>query len=237
MSASMLPIVLLLIFCFGIDAARFTLQNKCSTTIWPGILAGATSTLLMNGGFELQPGATIDVDAPKGWSGRFWARQGCTFDQTGKGNCDTADCGGVLNCAGAGGNPPATLAEFTLDSPMDFYDVSLVDGYNLPISISPRGGSGDQCKNIGCVSDLNRSCPVGLQVVINGNVVACKSACMAFNTPEYCCTGAFSNPNTCKPTNYSRLFKASCPTAYSYAYDDPTSTFTCAGADYLISFC
>ena len=28
----------------------------------------------------------------------------------------TGDCGGVLKCAGAGGAPPATLAEFTLDS-------------------------------------------------------------------------------------------------------------------------
>ncbi|KAL2499336.1 Pathogenesis-related thaumatin superfamily protein [Abeliophyllum distichum] len=28
-----------------------------------------------------------------------------------------------------------------------------------------------------------------------------------------------------------------CPRAYSYAYDDKTSTFTCVGADYLITFC
>lgn len=32
------------------------------------------------------------------------------------------------------GVPPATLAEFTLsgDGNTDFYDISIVDGYNLP---------------------------------------------------------------------------------------------------------
>ncbi|MCI07889.1 thaumatin-like protein 1-like, partial [Trifolium medium] len=28
-----------------------------------------------------------------------------------------------------------------------------------------------------------------------------------------------------------------CPKAYSYAYDDASSTFTCSGADYSITFC
>ncbi|KAK8642353.1 hypothetical protein V6N13_011700 [Hibiscus sabdariffa] len=33
------------------------------------------------------------------------------------------------------------------------------------------------------------------------------------------------------------MFKAACPKSYSYAYDDATSTFTCTGADYTITFC
>ncbi|KHN40889.1 Thaumatin-like protein [Glycine soja] len=60
---------------------------------------------------------------------------------------------------------------------------------------------------------------------------------MAFNKPEYCCTGYFNSPKKCQPTSYSKVFKASCPQAYSYAYDDATSTFTCQGANYLIRFC
>ena len=83
----------------------------------------------MNGGFELKSHQTVIIDMPKGWSGRLWGRSGCTFDESGKVNCTTGDCGGRLECAGAGGAPPASLAEFTLDSPLDFYDVSLVDGY------------------------------------------------------------------------------------------------------------
>uniref|UniRef100_J3LCH0 Thaumatin-like protein n=1 Tax=Oryza brachyantha TaxID=4533 RepID=J3LCH0_ORYBR len=41
------------------------------------------------------------------------------------------------------------------------------------------------------------------------------------------------------PSPYSRFFKDACPRAYSYAYDDATSTFTCAGGDtsYDIVFC
>ncbi|XP_006438972.2 pathogenesis-related protein 5 [Citrus clementina] len=231
-----LPLLLALISFSGTDAAIFTLENKCKETIWPGILAGSGKPVLMNGGVRLNAGENIKIEAPKGWSGRFWPRTGCTFDQSGNGKCVTGDCGAKLNCNGAGGEPPVSLAEFTLDSPEDFYDVSLVDGYNVPMSIIPSGGTG-RCKSVSCVSDLNTKCPEDLQQKDTGRVVACKSACMAFNTPEYCCTGAFGGPNTCKPTNYSKIFKESCPDAYSYAYDDLTSTFTCKDANYTISFC
>ncbi|XP_066373155.1 thaumatin-like protein [Miscanthus floridulus] len=39
-------------------------------------------------------------------------------------------------------------------------------------------------------------------------VVGCKSACLAFGTDEYCCRGKFASPATCKPSGYSKLFKA-----------------------------
>ncbi|KAF2286432.1 hypothetical protein GH714_016890 [Hevea brasiliensis] len=181
-------------------------------------------------------GQSVNINAPQGWSGRIWARTGCSFDSSGRGKCITGDCGGILRCAGAGGKPQASLAEFTLDSPIDYYDVSLVDGFNLPFSILPSGGKVG-CKTTHCVSNLNRECPGNLQLKWNGQVVACKSACLAFGKPEYCCTGDYSSPQTCKPTNYSKVFKTACPTAYSYAYDDPSSTFTCKGANYWIRFC
>lgn len=68
-------------------------------------------------------------------------------------------------------------------------------------------------------------------------MIGCKSACDQFATPQYCCTEAYGSPTTCPPTQYSNAFKAACPTAYSYAYDDATSTFTCKGANYTITFC
>lgn len=225
---------LLHFFAFsGVDAAVFTLQNNCQNTIWAGILSGFGKPLLMNGGLELPANAKATVNAPPAWSGRFWGRTGCTFDASGKGSCATGDCGGVLECNGAGGQPPASLAEFTLDSPMDFYDVSLVDGFNIPISIAPS----NNCPQVTCTSDVNKVCPQELQVVSNGAVIACKSACLALNQPQYCCTGEFNSPTVCKPTSYSQVFKTACPTAYSYPYDDPSSTFTCQGADYTITFC
>ncbi|KAK4409512.1 Thaumatin-like protein 1 [Sesamum angolense] len=115
------------------------------------------------------------------------------------------------------------LAEFTLGTgSMDFYDVSLVDGYNLPLMVDVRGGSG-QCASTGCLEDLNQRCPAELRTEGGG---ACRSACDAFNTPEYCCKGEYGSPSTCKPSMYSQLFKNACPKSYSYAYDDATSTFT-----------
>ena len=115
----------------------------------------------------------------------------------------------------------------------DYYDVSLVDGYNLPMMVDAGGGSG-ACGSTGCIADLNQQCPNDLRV---GNRVGCKSACEAFQSPEYCCSGAYASPATCKPSVYSQMFKSACPKSYSYAYDDATSTFTCTGADYTITFC
>lgn len=116
--------------------------------------------------------------------------------------------------------------------------MSLVDGYNIPIAMTPYHGSGTNCLPAGCVSDLNRVCPAGLAVRGGGRVVGCRSACAAYGSPQYCCTGQFGGPQTCKPTAYSKLFKQACPKAYSYAYDDPTSILTCApGTSYVVTFC
>uniref|UniRef100_A0A5B6YK31 Putative thaumatin-like protein 1b n=1 Tax=Davidia involucrata TaxID=16924 RepID=A0A5B6YK31_DAVIN len=224
-----------------VSSATFTMVNKCDHTVWPGILSNAGIAQLSTTGFALQKGESKTITAPSSWGGRFWGRTLCTEDSTGKFTCVTGDCGsGELDCAGRGAVPPATLAEFTLDgdSGLDFYDVSLVDGYNLPMLVIPQGGTGRNCSTTGCVVDLNGACPSELKVTsTDGKNVACKSACEAFGQPQYCCSGAYNTPATCKPSSYSQLFKSACPHAYSYAYDDGTSTFTCAGADYLITFC
>ncbi|CAA7042695.1 unnamed protein product [Microthlaspi erraticum] len=227
----------------SVSATVFMVQNNCPYNVWPATFSG-NGNALGEGGFQLAPRESkqLTLNASPGWTGRFWPRTGCNFDSSGKGRCVTGDCGGVLKCT-ATGVPPATLAEFTIqgDTGKDFYDLSLVDGYNVKMGIKPEGGSGD-CKYTGCVADLNADCPHELQVTDpnsngNENVAACKSACAAFNNEGYCCTGANSTAATCSPTDYSKRFKKACPTAYSYAYDDATSTFTCSGANYLITFC
>ncbi|XP_022145284.1 thaumatin-like protein 1b [Momordica charantia] len=223
----------LLLISHGASGAKFTFVNKCDFTVWPGILSGAGSLKLDTTGFELRRGGSRSFQAPAGWSGRFWGRTDCNFDGAGRGVCVTGDCGsGEIECNGAGAAPPATLAEFTLGS-TDFYDVSLVDGYNLPMIVEGTGGTG-ACGSTGCVTDLNRQCPTELKAENGG---ACRSACEKFGTAEYCCSGAYGSPATCKPSKYSEIFKSACPRSYSYAYDDATSTFTCSGADYTVTFC
>ncbi|KAH6789200.1 THAUMATIN-LIKE PROTEIN 1 [Perilla frutescens var. frutescens] len=230
--------LMILAMAKGSLGATFTLVNRCDYTVWPGILSNAGSSGLDTTGFQLPPSTTRSFPAQTGWSGRFWGRTGCSFDPTtGQGSCATGDCGSnQMECNGAGAAPPATLAEFTIGSsanPQDFYDVSLVDGYNLPMIIEAVGGSG-ACGSTGCVADLNRMCPNELRA---GGGQGCKSACEAFGTPEYCCSGEHGSPATCRPSAYSEMFKNACPRSYSYAYDDATSTFTCSGADYTITFC
>ncbi|XP_054796403.1 pathogenesis-related thaumatin-like protein 3.5 isoform X1 [Prosopis cineraria] len=226
----------------GVISTTFTIVNKCEYTVWPGILSNAGVTPLSITGFVLQTGESKTISAPTSWGGRFWGRTLCSQDSSGKLSCVTGDCSsGKVECAGNGATPPATLAEFTLngDGGLDFFDVSLVDGYNVPMLVVPQGGSGDNCSSTGCVVDLNGACPSELKVTnVDGKQgVACKSACEAFGSPQYCCSGAYATPDTCKPSSYSGIFKSACPRAYSYAYDDKTSTFTCAAADYSIIFC
>ncbi|KAL9296324.1 hypothetical protein ACSQ67_022220 [Phaseolus vulgaris] len=232
---SCLTLIALLFTPSGVMGATFTFVNRCEYTVWPGILANAGSPPLQSTGFELPKDTSRAFQASTGWSGRFWARTGCTFDGSGSGSCLTGDCGsGQVECNGAGAAPPATLAEFTLGTGgQDFYDVSLVDGYNLPMIVEGTGGSG-LCASTGCTSDLNQQCPAELRASEGS---ACKSACEAFGSPEYCCSGAYGSPATCRPSIYSEMFKAACPRSYSYAYDDATSTFTCSGADYTVTFC
>ena len=221
--------------------------NNCKQPVWVAI--GSKMPVPEGGGFKLDAGQTRTLTMPNGfWSGRFWGRTGCSFDGAGLGKCDTGDCGGHLSCGDVTGVKPATLAEITWSAGEpnpDFYDLSLVDGYNLPMAIAPLPGSHGRnpgasydCLTPSCVTDLNASCPAELRVTGGGGqVVGCLSACEKFQTDEFCCRNAHNQPETCPPFNFSKTFKAACPTAYSYAFDDATSTFTCKGEDYAIWFC
>lgn len=227
----------------------FTFVNNTSQTIWAGALGNSGQVAPGNGGWAMAPGATYSATVSDTWGGRFWGRTYCNFNSAGVGSCETGNCGNVLQCNGAGGAPPASLAEFTLGGSTgnDFYDVSFVDGFNVPMTITPIGGAQPTPGNIywcgvaGCGTDLNPNCPSALRTTdSSGRIIACKSACGAFNTDQYCCRGAFGTAATCNPNNwpvnYAAYFKSSCPSAYSYAYDDPTSTFQDKGANFKITF-
>lgn len=143
-------------------------------------------------------------------------------------------------CRGLGGAPPATLVQMTLGtatSNLHYYDVSLVDGFNLPVSVAPCGGSCGKCEVAACGADLNVLCPSTLAVRKGGKVVGCKSACLAARNDKYCCMGEFSSARKCKPTIFGHIFKAICPQAYSYPFDDSSGLKTCRSNQYIITFC
>ncbi|KAK9887276.1 hypothetical protein WA026_021585 [Henosepilachna vigintioctopunctata] len=122
--------ILLVSSLIGVKAVEFQIKNNLGGEIWVGILGNPGKEQLRNGGFKLAKGVQESVNAPDGWAGRVWAR---TYCDQGTNHCQTGDCGNKLECNGAGGNPPATLAEIRLqgNAGLDFYDVSLVDGFNV----------------------------------------------------------------------------------------------------------
>ncbi|KAM3422518.1 hypothetical protein BST61_g19 [Cercospora zeina] len=108
--------------------------NKCPDIIWPGIAENDGES---SDGFELAAGSNRTISVAADWKGRIWGRTNCTFPSGDNlpGNCLTGECG-AMKCRQAG-NPPATLAEFDMHGSADqaYYDISLVDGYNLPLAI------------------------------------------------------------------------------------------------------
>jgi len=212
-----------------------TFINQCNYTVWPALSSNGNANLSTTG-FVLRSGENSSVNVPVQWRGRIWGRTLCTTDSiTGNFSCVTGDCNsGKIACNG-GSSPPTALVEFSGFDGLDFYDVSLVDGFNLPVIVVPISSSGRKCESTGCVVDLNAVCPAELKVTRNGEVVACQNPCSAFQQDYFCCVG---NRSSCEPSVYSKIFKTACPQAYSYPFDDQTSTFTCSNpADYNVVFC
>ncbi|CAO2816233.1 unnamed protein product [Amaranthus hypochondriacus] len=220
------------------------ITNKCPFTIWPATAPNTGHPVIANGGFYLKPDQSSVVHAPWDWSGRLWARTGCNFNPknpnlTWAPACQTGDCDSRLECNGLIGKPPATLIELTLHTDKNapsFYDVSLVDGYNLPVSVT--NGRAHNCAIKSCLKDVKGICPLELQVKDGeGNVVGCKSACLAFDLDRFCCRNEYGDPQKCKPSLYSNLFKNACPSYVSYAFDSPSSLISCLVKELYVTLC
>ncbi|TFK94007.1 thaumatin-like protein [Polyporus arcularius HHB13444] len=237
-------------------ARTFTVYNQCPFTIWPAIFTDLNVGSAVpdhTTGWQQDAYQSVSFNVPNNWqAGRIWARRDCDFSTNpGPNSCLDGGCNGGLVCDPHTGTgvPPATVAEFTLglNGLPDNYDVSLVDGYNLPVRISNNKG----CPVADCPVDLGPNCPAEIQGPFdsNGFPVGCKSACEAglggdpANNPN-CCTGSHNTPATCPPSGvqYYSYFKQNCPNSYAYAYDESSGTalWTCdanLAADYTITFC
>ena len=224
-----------------------TFVNRMSQTIWVAAAPNAATPLAATG-WVLPAGQSVTITTPSNLNTRFWGRTGCVFNSAGVGHCQTGDCGGLFQCKGWG-TIPATLAEVNFDAwdSLDFYDVSMVDGSNLPMYINTTSSSGgtvdpissDGCVPAGCTKPV--VCPSILDVKVGSTVVGCISACARLDTDQLCCRGQYSSRAACNPTtwpvDYAAVFKRAEPYAYSYVDDDATSVFTCKGVcDYRITF-
>ncbi|KAI8992039.1 thaumatin [Mycotypha africana] len=203
-------------------------QNNCNKVVSVGVLT--------NGGggtdqtFDLTPSASNSFSKPDQWGGRVWGRYQCSGD-SGK---DPNSCGTP------GATNPASLAEFFFKGTggQDYYDISLVDGYNLPLSIEPSGGGPSNGYSCGAPKCDIGACADQFAVKdATGNVVSCMSDCSKTGSSADCCTGENAERGKCQAGQQAQTTKQKCPDAYSYAHDDQSSTFECAATGYTVKFC
>jgi hypothetical protein len=224
---------------FGKGTRFISVFNRMSKTIYVTFEAGTAPQLIS---FTLNSGKDTIIQLPNSWaSGQCYA----TYDKLYT-------------------KPFVTLAEWTLGASgaqySDFYDISLVDAFSLPMLMGPVVGtytkrSGNDiydCGAVRCTTDLIPICPA-IQQKKNaaGVCIACMSGCQtahANSWPQaridsFCCAGPNSVPATCPTYPIANWFKQQNPDAYSYAYDDNKSTWVCTpptadhyGPDYYIVF-
>jgi hypothetical protein len=161
----------------------------------------------------------LDFGPANRWpSGTIWASVG-------------GRCAAPGNPSAAADRNMANLAEFHLPgSGNDFYDLSNVDAYTIPLMINPtniaggRPRQGFQCGTPSCtISNIRGFCTGGNQLVQHPSG---SLTCRNVDGP-----GNVATPKT-------RRFKDACPTSYSYSKDDATSTYACSsGTDYEVVFC
>jgi hypothetical protein len=86
------------------------------------------------------------------------------------------------------------------------YDVSYIDGSNVPVTIRPifgtyKKGSGQyDCGIAGqCLKDLRTAADPSIRLMSNGKVIGTWAACSPItkNNPQYCCSDNHDKPETC----------------------------------------
>lgn len=243
-------------------ASPLSIKNSCSVPIWVQTQPNANMPPLSDGIVKLAPNASHSYNITGNWAGRFWPKTKC--DQNGN-NCATGQS--APPCPTGGCQPPAdTKVEFNFDDPgtnQSWYDISLVDGYSLPVEIVPRGVSSGSCVKTDCAVSFG-ACPqnetsVGdLRIQQGGATVGCFSPCKKWNWPTplglgkpetqqpglmLCCPTPPVSPTRCSAgpvatSQYVTMVHNNCPSAYSYAYDDDAGLHACPlNTGFDVTFC
>uniref|UniRef100_A0A0D9Y0K1 Osmotin-like protein n=1 Tax=Leersia perrieri TaxID=77586 RepID=A0A0D9Y0K1_9ORYZ len=131
------------------SATTLTIHNLCPHPVWPLITPNSGLPSISDNTARLDPNSLLSLPFPSSpWSGRVAARTGCDAAAS---TCET------------GSSPPSTVAQIAVHGGGSLdqaaYSVSLVDGFNVPMVISPQQGGAGQCPALGCAADLNCDCP------------------------------------------------------------------------------
>jgi hypothetical protein len=109
----------------------------------------------------------------------FWGRTGCSFDQEGRGACQTGDCGGFV-CPPSVNAFPKSATTFVLQR-------GFLEGYNVSLRVE-----GAACGAHECVADLGTCSPLSAVRDSCGTAIACEDTCDGDGAD--CCSGT---PSPC----------------------------------------
>ncbi|BGP19390.1 hypothetical protein JCM10213v2_007479 [Rhodosporidiobolus nylandii] len=243
-----LPSLLGVVATAGLVSAdrTFTVENNCGYTIWPAIFTSGGTAPSHPTGWEAKAGSSVSFSV---------AHSTLTLRLIGQPTIGMAACLRLYSSydmlnrrlqRGARMRDIWRDWQWNLNDSQDWYDVSGVDGADLPLSITNNVG----CPEPACTKDINTDCPAVLSVHNDeGDTVGCLSACAANldgNQADSgnCCSGSHDTPATCpkESVQYYDVFKSACPDMYAYAYDEASGSalWTCdhsKQADYTLTFC
>ncbi|PIA54957.1 hypothetical protein AQUCO_00901098v1, partial [Aquilegia coerulea] len=202
--------------------------NNCNYSVWQ-----SSNPDIGNELSEAPPGSVAIFETPVKWTGSIWFRTGCSLlssDENYK--CETGDCGTGKLCGGGQPTYPVTLVNFSIDQSSVTYEISLIHGFNIPISVMAEGA----CPTVDCTHDLIKDCPAELLFKNSqGSSVGCRNPCDAMKDPLYCCN---STDQGCQPNKFSDGFKQFCPNATIYPWDVNPPKSECMWANnYTITMC
>ncbi len=163
-----------------------------------------------------------------------------------------SDCGPQGTC-GTTGNPKFCTCTSSAHCPGS----APVCGLNQNVSGEQLCGTFAGCFNPNNACSIDATLPAPLDCPSNASLLSCTSpyggSCYTNGVGASCCgcpswspAGDCHNHNTTWQDDAEPLFAAlknACPTAYSFQYDDPTSTFNCQGTGettpvgYAVTFC
>jgi hypothetical protein len=215
--------------------------NECDQPIWAGASGEETPAGAFDAVSWLDPQACVAVTVREALSARAFGRTACTGDV----------------CAADGNAGRGTLVQLNLPlEGNDVYDVSLVDGFNVPMAMIPVATAyptSEPCRAASCAADLTVVCPEELLRYDEQDQVAyCASSCQAceacpdcndcadlaspacagcIELADFCCTG-----QACQANEYTMLWKSLCPDAITHPEDAGARSCT-QRTDFDVVFC
>jgi hypothetical protein len=187
-----------------LGAFQVTFHNGCAKTVWPawGSSGGLDNSVIDTKLWLPMPPASERSVTVYGGLGElgFWARTRCNFDQSGRGTCQTGECGGLV-C-------PIEANRFPEGATIFVIHRGFLDGYNVALRVE-----GATCGSHECIADLRTCSPASTVQDDCGRTIACDDICGS--SADSCCgqpgSGCSVAESDGKPPSAGDLVITFCP--------------------------